>query len=210
MLEALLYALPMGLSLGFAAGPIFFVVIETSITRSKTAAVAIDLGAIAADIVYILIAYYGSRSFISYLEKNLWVSIISGAAVAVFGIYYLFKPNTLKQVKKETFITRKRYFFLKGFFLNFMNVGVLFYWVASSVAIGSLLDHEPKLMVFFYVATLLVFAAIEFIKIFYANKFRSKLNGRALRKIEKTIGVVLIAFGLFIALRDYINDVAAI
>lgn len=201
MFEALLYALPMGLSLGFAAGPIFFVVIETSITRSKTAAAIIDIGAIAADVIYILVAYYGSQSFINYLEHNLWVSLVSGAAVMGFGLFYLLKPKNNQPFKKKVDIPRKRYFFLKGFLLNFMNVGVLFYWVASSVAIGSLLDHKPSHMVFFYLATLAVFMAIEFVKIFYANKFKAKLRGPVLQKIEKVIGIILIGFGLFIAVK---------
>ncbi|HAD98611.1 MAG TPA: lysine transporter LysE, partial [Cryomorphaceae bacterium] len=89
MLEILLYAIPLGITLSFAAGPIFFVVIQTSITRSKTGAFILDLGAIAADILFILVAFFGSQSLIRSLRHNIWVGVASGLAIIIFGLYYI-------------------------------------------------------------------------------------------------------------------------
>ncbi len=204
MLEALLYAIPLGITLGFAAGPVFFVVIETSISKSKTAAFMIDIGAIAADLLFILVAFYSSQSIITYLESNAWISLISGVAVSAFGLYYLLKSQEKRQFQKKVELPRKRYFVLKGFALNFINIGVFFYWLITTVAIGSQLNHNPTKMWVFYIATLGTYLLIDIFKIYFANKLRKKLSGVVLQKIEKGIGVILILFGIFVAVRNYV------
>ena len=53
MFEGLLYAAFYGFLLAFAIGPVFFTLIETSITKGFKAAVFFDLGAIFSDIIFI-------------------------------------------------------------------------------------------------------------------------------------------------------------
>lgn len=203
MIEAILYAIPLGITLAFAAGPIFFVVIETSISKSKTSALMIDLGALSADILFIIAAYYGSQSFLIYLESHPWISLLSGVAVAIFGMVYLFKSRQEKQFQKEIVLPRKRHFFVKGFALNFLNIGVFLYWIATTIAVGSRLNYDPNNMLVFYITTLCAVMVIEVIKIYFANKFKERIKGAVLQKIEKAIGLILIGFGLFIAVRAY-------
>ena len=58
MFEGTGYAILYGFLLAFAVGPIFFILIETSITKGFRCALTFDLGAITADIVFILIAFF--------------------------------------------------------------------------------------------------------------------------------------------------------
>lgn len=202
MLEVILYAIPLGISLGFAAGPIFFVVIETSISKGKKRALILDLGAVVADIIFILIAFYGSQSLIQSLRNNIYVGIASGIAVIVFGFYYINKSHYGSQFQKPVAVPKKRFLFLKGFLLNFLNIGVLFYWIATTVAIGSLVDHDPTKMLIFYISTLGSYLLVDLFKIYFANRFKEKLSGRMIQVVEKIIGYILIGFGIFIAFRN--------
>ncbi|HBF21422.1 MAG: hypothetical protein CMI36_08675 [Owenweeksia sp.] len=202
MLEILLYAIPLGITLSFAAGPIFFVVIQTSITRSKTGAFILDLGAIAADILFILVAFFGSQSLIRSLRHNIWVGVASGLAIIIFGLYYIRKSRKGMQFREAMVLPKKRLLFLKGFLLNFLNVGVLFYWIATTVAIGSMLDHERDKMILFYSLTLGTYLLVDLFKIYFANRFKTRLQGRKIQVVEKIMGFLLIGFGLFIALRN--------
>lgn len=204
MLQALLYAIPLGITLSFAAGPIFFVIIETSISQGRTKALMLDLGAIIADIIFILIAFYGSQSLLSALKNNLWVAGISGVAVIGFGVYYVFKSGISGQFQNRPALSRKRLFFFKGFLLNFLNVGVLFYWIATTLAISPLLDHEPRNMLVFYLAILFFYLVVDVFKIYFANKFKERLKGRKIQVVEKIIGIVLILFGIYIVIRNLI------
>ena len=202
MLEVLLYAIPLGITLSFAAGPIFFVIIETSISQGKTKALMLDLGAVLADVLFIMVAFFGSQSLIDMLRDNIYVNIISGIAVAIFGAFYVRKSHTSGQFQKKVEIKKKRLFFFKGFLLNFLNIGVLFYWVATTVTIGSLVNHEPQKMVTFYVSSILVYLIIDLFKIYFANRFKERLKGRKIQIVEKVIGYVLVGFGVFISLRN--------
>ena len=56
MFDGLTYAALYGFILAFAVGPIFFTLIETSITKGFKAGVFFDLGALSADVVFIIIA----------------------------------------------------------------------------------------------------------------------------------------------------------
>lgn len=204
MLEVVLYALPLAVTLSLAAGPVFFVVIETSISQSRTKALMLDLGAITADAIFILIAYFASQSFIDTLRHNKWVTLVSGLAILVFGVYYILKSRVSGQFQRSVVIARKRHFFAKGFLLNFMNVGVFLYWVATSVAIGSLLDHEPKKMITFYILVLAFYILVDLFKIYFANRFKERLKGRKIQMVEKIIGVVLSGFGVYLMLKNII------
>ncbi len=202
MLEILLYALPLALTLSFAAGPVFFVVIETSISKSRTKALVLDLGAAAADLIFILVAYFGSQTFIDTLQNNIWISLGSGLAVVLFGVYYLLKSKVSGQFQRAVVPSRKRHFFLKGFFLNFFNVGVLFYWLATTLAIGPLLDNRSDHLIIFYALVLGFYLFIDLFKIYFAHKFKEQLQGRRIQMVEKILGGILILFGIFLILKN--------
>jgi len=199
----LFYAIPMGLTLSFSAGPVFFVVIQTSIQYGKLRAALFDLGAITADLIYIALAFYGSRSFINQIKTNPYVGLVSGLAVILFGFYYIRKSRVSTQFSSTYTNKGKTIFFFKGFLLNFLNVGVLFYWLTTTVAIGSLLDHDPRHMQMFYLFTLLTYIVLDSFKIYYANRFKERFSGRKLQLVEKILGLVLILFGLFILVRNF-------
>ena len=55
MFEGLWYAALYGFLLAFAVGPVFFTLLETSITKGFRAGVVFDLGAIFADVIFIFI-----------------------------------------------------------------------------------------------------------------------------------------------------------
>lgn len=197
----ILYAFPLGLSLSFAAGPIFFVIIETSISKGKAAALSLDIGAVLADICFILLAYFGSRPLLENLKSNLWIGMGSGLAVMAFGAYYLRKSSNQSQFNSTLKLDTKGLLLVKGFLLNFLNIGVLLFWLATTVTIGNLVDNEPRRMVLFYATTIGVYLSIDFLKIYFASRFKEKLAGKGMRMIEKGISLILIGFGLFIALR---------
>lgn len=200
----LLYAIPLGITLSFAAGPIFFVLIETSINKGRTKALLLDLGAVTADGIFIALAYYGSQAFLSYLQNNFWLVLLSGLAIVAFGVYYLLRSRRSGQLQQKLEIHRRRFFFVKGFLLNFLNVGVLFFWITSTVAVGSLVNNDPRRLLVFYGATLGSYLLVNLLKIYFAHRFKTYLAGRRMQVIEKLMGIGLIGFGVFIVVRHFL------
>ena len=57
-------AIPIGIILALTIGPVFFVLLETSITKGFRSALVFDFGVIIADIIFILIAFYSTSSIL--------------------------------------------------------------------------------------------------------------------------------------------------
>ena len=95
MLNDILTAIPLGILLAFTIGPVFFVLLEISITKGFRAAMVFDLGVITADLIFILIAYFSTNQLleklnIQYETKNLSSGIYL-LKVNMKNDFYLFK-----------------------------------------------------------------------------------------------------------------------
>ena len=69
MLHDILTAIPLGILLAFTIGPVFFVLLETSITKGFRAAMVFDLGVICGDLIFILIAYFSTNQLLEKLNS---------------------------------------------------------------------------------------------------------------------------------------------
>ena len=79
-------AILVGFFLSFMIGPVFFMLIQTSIMKGARAALAFDFGVILGDIVFILIAYYGSKSVLEKIKDDPRMYFIGGLILLVYGI----------------------------------------------------------------------------------------------------------------------------
>ena len=69
-------AILFGFFLSFMIGPVFFMLIQTSILKGARAAIAFNLGVILGDVAFIVIAYFGSRHLlvrtVAHSQKSGW------------------------------------------------------------------------------------------------------------------------------------------
>jgi len=210
MAEIILYAFLLGFTLSFMVGPVFFVLLETSLLKGAKKAVIFDLGVLSADIAFIGITFFGS-SLLQGIEDYSSVYLVGGLLVIGYGIYNLRNAKLKKKkLKVELDIPNVNapwyVYFLKGFFLNLLNVGVLAWWLTTMVVVSGSVDHDQILMGVYFAVTLLTYFAVDLVKIFFARKLKKRLTPMVLLKIEKTIGVILIVFGIFLSFRGYIED----
>jgi len=89
-------AILVGIFLSFMVGPVFFMLLKTSILRGVRAALLFDLGVIASDILFIAFAYYGSRPLLLQIKDDPKLYYLGGIILISYGIYsYLsYKKNT--------------------------------------------------------------------------------------------------------------------
>ena len=64
MINDILAGIPWGIFLSFMIGPVFFVLLETSIIKGFRAALVFDLGVVLGDIFFICVAYLVSYRLI--------------------------------------------------------------------------------------------------------------------------------------------------
>ncbi len=94
--------------------------------------------------------------------------------------------------------------FLKGFFLNSINIGVLAFWLAIVIAISSGLQMNESKIFNYFAIVIITFFLTDLVKITVAKQLKKRLTPVVLRKIRQTIGVFFIIFGVILASKKYI------
>lgn len=201
MIEDILTGIPLGIFLSFLVGPVFFVLLETSAVKGFRAAMVFDLGVVLADILFISVAYFSSYRLIQTIKNDPAIFIFGGIMMLTYGIISFIK---LKKVSKKVDeipvdeLIKKNYYglFFKGFFLNFINVGVLLFWFMILITIGPKLQLETSRMITFFSSVLLTYLVVDIGKVLLAKQLRSKMTPVNILKIKKLISIVLVIFGL--------------
>ena len=185
-------AIPLSLLLVFSTGPVFFVIVETSITKGAKQAFCVDIGAVIADIIFILIALFSAQSLRnSLVENSLWF-IIGGIVLCGFGVFSLL--SLMRQKKIVAFQVEKlpkgnHFFYIaKGFVLNIINIGTFLFWLGL-VVFGA--DF------WFFVYVLLIYLLFDIVKIFLAKQLKSILTPGVIYKLKQLVNIIILGFGLF-------------
>ncbi len=201
MLEDILKAIPLGFFLSFMIGPVFFILLETSVIKGFRAAISFDAGVVLSDVLFIMIAYFSSYRLIQSIKDDPALFIFGGLIMLVYGIISLVKVKKAsrriqEQDPKE--IIKNDYFslFIKGFFLNFINIGVLGFWLAIIITFGPQLELQPSRMLTFFSTVVLTYFITDIMKILLAKQLRKQLNSKNILLIKKGISVVLIISGI--------------
>ena len=97
-LKDILSAIPLGFLLSFMIGPVFFVLLETSVVKGFRAALMFDLGVVLADIVFITIAFFSSYRLIQSIKDDPALFIFGGIVMLTYGIISFI--NNRKEAKK--------------------------------------------------------------------------------------------------------------
>jgi hypothetical protein len=204
LLQDILSAIPLGFFLSFMIGPVFFVLLETSVVKGFKAAIIFDLGVVLADIIFILIAYFSSYRLIESIKDDPALFIFGGLVMLTYGIISFLKnrKESKKGIDEEEAneLEKNNYLslFIKGFFLNFINIGVLGFWLAILITIGPQLELKASRMITFFSTLIATYFITDIFKILLAKQLRNKLNPKNILIIKKFISVVLIISGIFL------------
>lgn len=214
MLDLILKGLITGFVLSIMIGPVFFVLLETSIRKGVRAAIAFDAGVLISDLIYILIAYvfYYEVEDLAGGKNNEIAKIIGGGLFLIYGFFTFFKK--LKQHKLDDdgniIHNQKDYLLLalKGFLLNFANPLVIFYWfsVMTLASKKSYMETGESAPVLLFIGIILVtFFSIDLLKIFGAKKLRPLVTDSLLKALNQLIGIVFIGFGVFLLIKGIVT-----
>ena len=211
MINDILAGIPWGILLSFMIGPVFFILLETSIIKGFRAALVFDLGVVLGDLFFIGIAYLGSYRLIKSLKDDPALFIFGGVLMLAYGIISFIKLK--KEVKVNTDIIDKEIIkkdytslFIKGFLLNIINIGVLGFWLAIIISVGPKLEMQTSRMVTFFISVIGSYLFIDCIKILLAKQLKTKLNPTNILKIKKGISVVMMVFGMILVIQGWFPE----
>ena len=206
-------ALLIGFFMSFMIGPVFFMLIQTSILKGARAAIAFDLGVILGDISFILIAYYGSRSLLEKIKDDPRLFFIGGFVLIIYGlITYFDKQNKKEAIESaktiEVPIVKNNYLklFFKGYFLNFINIGVLAFWLGTVLVIGPTLNMNQSAIFSYFGVIILAYFVTDIGKIVLAKQLKNKMTPILIYRVKRIMGIILIICGVFLILKGFIPN----
>ena len=207
MIEDIQAAIPLGFFLSFMIGPVFFVLLETSATRGFRAGLALDLGVIVADIFFIGIAYFSSFQLLENLSNQPGLYVFGGMILTVYGIIVFIKGPRRDPSKTDEMLRYKNNYlmlFIKGFLLNFINIGVLVFWLGVIIIAGPGLNNDPNRFLVFFGTMIGSYLVTDLFKILLAKQLKRKLTSDIVRRIKKTLGFVLIVCGVVLIVKGFL------
>ena len=211
MIQDILTAIPLGIFLSFLIGPVFFVLLETSITKGFRAAMVFDAGVVFGDFIFILIAYFSTNQLLERLKDDPALFVFGGILMLVYGIFSFIneKKNYQKtqeiELIEEDNIQKNNYLglFFKGFFLNFINIGVLAFWMGIIIVFAPKLNMDTNRIILFITTIIITYFAVDILKILVAKQLKSRLTPKNIYKIKRVISVILMIFGSFLIMQGF-------
>jgi len=207
MFQDILAAIPLGLFLAFLLGPVFFVLLETAAIKGFRAAFSFDLGVICADIVFLLIAYLSTTKLLTSLKDDPSLFIFGGMILTTYGVMSFLQTKKSIPIDDDTpdlrKLNRNDYLGLaaRGFLLNFINIGVLGFWLGLIIVFGPTLNMEPNRIIVFFSTILITYLFFDVLKILLAKKLNRKLTPERIFKMKKGISILLVIFGIILIVR---------
>ena len=207
MLEDVQAAIPLGFFLSFMIGPVFFVLLETSALKGFRAAIAFNLGVILADILFLVVAYFSSFQLLENLSNQPGLYVFGGVILLVYGVTTFVKKEVKESNENETKINPKKGYislFIKGFLLNFINIGVLVFWLGIIIVVSPSLNNDSSRVVTFFGSMILAYFITDIFKILLAKQLKRKLTTRRIFMVKKSLGVILIIFGIILIIKGFL------
>ena len=212
-LEGVIIGLSLALIMGF--GPSFFTLIQTSISRGFKSALLLDFGIILNDIFIVALMMMTNVQFnINNRENVIYGGIAAGIILIIFGIYtFLLSPEKIMHISEnnnqkinnmnEKFVDKpKWYIFLtKGFVINLFNPFVWIFWVTCVATASSNFGGNKYSMIIFFLGVFATVLFFDILKAAGAYSLKRFFTEKMMKIMNQIIGIILIIFGLYIAVR---------
>ncbi|MFD2724749.1 LysE family translocator [Hyunsoonleella rubra] len=210
MFDDVIAAIPFGILLAFTIGPVFFVLLETSATKGFRSALIFDCGVILADILFIIVAFFSTNNLLEKIKDDPNFLIFGGVLLVAYGIISFVKTSkSFREIVREyhKIEIKKGYgrLFLKGFLLNFINIGVLLGWVAF-IVLGNTLTDSTNGVIVFLSTILVVYLLVDLVKILVAKKLKNRLTPRLIFKTKKIVALAILGFGILLLVQGFFPD----
>lgn len=195
----------LGISMAATIGPVKTVLLNTGLKNGFFHAWFFSLGAIATDIIYMFIVYFGIGQFINsiWLKTILWSF---GCFVLLYtGIENLLSLHKIEMDSKTCKRTRLRQSLMTGFFMSFLNPLTILFWLGIY---GSILAKTAGIstgyeIILVSIAILIGIILVDFIYAFLSSVARKLLSTQLLKTVSFISAILMIGFGIYFGEQAY-------
>ena len=192
-----------GFFTAFIMGPVFWILLETSITKGFKAAVAFDLGVMLADVCFIGVCYLGSFQLLEDEQNKQGLFVLGGTILLLYGIFSWINRAKKNKYNLDLQESKENYFGLavKGFAINILNVGVFIFWGGITIVSSPASGKSFTTFVLFFSIVLLSYFITDLLKISVANRFKSLLTGKGIVIVNSIVSLILVVSGVVLILK---------
>lgn len=212
-LEGVIIGLSLALVMGF--GPSFFTLIQTSISRGFKSAMLLDFGIIMNDIMVVALMMMTNVQFnITDKENLLYAGISAGIILIIFGIYtFNLSPKKIIHISEhnnekidkmnEKFDDEPKWYVYisKGFIINIFNPFVWIFWITCVATASSNFGGNKYSMIIFFFGVFATVLFFDILKSLGAYSLKRFFTEKMLKILNRVTGIILMMFGLFVAIR---------
>lgn len=205
MVDAIIQGIFLGLVLSVFVGPVFFMLVQTSVSQGVNAALILDAGIVCSDVFCIALCYFGLAQVMEQPAFRLVFGISGGAVLMIYGIYSLLAKPKTQSVAIPKGLTKAHglKLFFKGFIFNASVPSVIFFWLGTvSLAIAQF-ENNLRLTVAYLSSVVLTYLVLDILKIYLASKARKFFSDEKQHIVKKFAGAALLIFGVVIILRVF-------
>jgi threonine/homoserine/homoserine lactone efflux protein len=204
MLEAIVEGVIYGTILSFLIGPIFFLLVQTSMREGIRQSLFLIAGIFASDVFCIVLAYFGVSEIFKKEAVKEFIGLAGGAIMIVFGAVALFHKPKIHLHDVSTYVKTKPVLLLvKGFILNTTNPFVFLFWLGTMGAAMNTFKSSSMLIFTHFTSVMITVFCFDLMKSFSANKLGEKINPKAFRMITRISGAAIIVFGFVLIYRAF-------
>lgn len=197
MTEAIVSGMILGVVLAFLIGPVFFLLLDTSIKKGFKVAAYLALGVMLSDAFFIIITYFSSSAIQFMQDFKTEIGIGGGVLLIIFGALNFFKKPHIKATELDLADDRRSLWIdtSKGFMMNLLNPFTLLFWIGVSGGVAVKFQSSDMHTVIFYSMVLATVLGTDLLKAWLAAKLKRFLKPGVLVWVNKISGIGLILFG---------------
>ena len=210
MISEFIPAILLGIVLSFTIGPVFFTILEISVSKGFKAAVFFNIGVVFSEVVFFAVAYASTSNLLNSIQENPSWKILGGvllafyAGITLLGMYQnkekkeqqnLFKspppsPNLVKNL-------------IKGFGLNIINFAVLVFWILIVANYAPGFQGSQYKMIVFFLVIVGTYFTIDLGKIYLAQQLKTSLTDSVITKIKLIVNAIILIIGLVLIFEGF-------
>ena len=211
MISEFLPAVFLGLILSFTIGPVFFTILEISVSKGFKAAVFFNLGVVFSEIVFFATAYASTSSLLESIQENPSWKVLGGVLLTFYAVVTLFGMYQNKEKTEEFSFDNEKASpnlfknVIRGFLLNIINFAVLVFWILIVANYGpGFKETKYKLVIFFSVIVGTYFS-IDLGKIYLAQQLKKSLTKKVISKIKVAVNSIILIIGLVLIFKGFME-----
>ncbi|MEK3779772.1 LysE family transporter [Paenibacillus sp. FSL R5-0810] len=192
----------LGLSLSAPLGPINAAQLDQRIKKGFWHAWMFGIGAVLADILYMVLVYLGVVHFLStpFMQTFLW---LFGAFVLIYtGVESIINARkvTISSTSGEESVMKT---LVSGFLMSVSNPMTILFWLGiyGSILAKTAADNGTGQLFVYSIAVISGVVLWDFFMAMVSSMFRKYLSQRAISIISVLSGLSLVVFGLYFGIR---------